>query len=243
MTTQQTGPNYPALISKMALELDVDSEALAQVLRHQVLKGASPTDVAAFLIVATQYGLNPITKEIYAFPAKGGGITPIVGVDGWIKLANKQPTFDGLDFADTLDANGALVSVTCRVHRKDRAHPTVVTEYLAECRKGTEPWKQWPSRMLRHKAMVQAFRIAFGFSGIFDPDEAERIDSARTIDAPTSKRSLAQVLAETPAQVVEGSRDFDTGAREPGSDDEAPPLATGAPEVDEEEKAIMRGER
>jgi hypothetical protein len=29
--------------------------------------------------------------------------------------------------------------------------------------------------MLRHKAMIQCARIAFGFGGIFDPDEAERI--------------------------------------------------------------------
>jgi hypothetical protein len=29
--------------------------------------------------------------------------------------------------------------------------------------------------MLRHKAMIQCARIAFGFGGIFDQDEAERI--------------------------------------------------------------------
>src|SRR5579859_2161678 len=30
-------------------------------------------------------------------------------------------------------------------------------------------------RMLRHKAIIQCSRIAFGFSGIMDPDEAEKI--------------------------------------------------------------------
>jgi hypothetical protein len=29
--------------------------------------------------------------------------------------------------------------------------------------------------MLRHKAMIQCARLAFGFAGIFDQDEAERI--------------------------------------------------------------------
>jgi hypothetical protein len=35
--------------------------------------------------------------------------------------------------------------------------------------------------MLRHKAMIQCARMAFGFGGIFDQDEAERIVEA---DAP-----------------------------------------------------------
>jgi hypothetical protein len=61
------------------------------------------------------------------------------------------------------------------VHRKDRSHPVEVTEYLAECRQGTDPWKKWPARMLRHKAAIQAIRYAFGFSGIVDPDEADRM--------------------------------------------------------------------
>jgi hypothetical protein len=35
-----------------------------------------------------------------------------------------------------------------------------------------------PKRMLRHKALIQAARIAFGFSGIYDEDEATRIKDA-----------------------------------------------------------------
>jgi hypothetical protein len=31
--------------------------------------------------------------------------------------------------------------------------------------------------MLRHKAMVQCARICFGLSGIYEPDEASRIES------------------------------------------------------------------
>ena len=33
--------------------------------------------------------------------------------------------------------------------------------------------------MLRHKAMIQAARLAFGFAGIYDEDEAERIKDAK----------------------------------------------------------------
>ncbi len=39
------------------------------------------------------------------------------------------------------------------------------------CKRNTEPWKM-EHRMLRHKAVMQCARIAFGFSGIHDEDDA-----------------------------------------------------------------------
>lgn len=138
--------------------------------------GAKPAEISAFLAIASQYKLNPITKEIYAFPNRGG-IQPIVSIDGWLKIINSHPQFNGMEFIDQLDGNGKLCAVTCRIYRKDREHPTEMTEYMEECKRNTDPWKQWPNRMLRHKATIQAARYAFGFSGIIDPDEAERTAS------------------------------------------------------------------
>jgi hypothetical protein len=66
------------------------------------------------------------------------------------------------------------VSVTCKLWRKDRSKPVVLTEYLAECFRPTEPWKM-KHRMLRHKTLIQCARYAFGFAGVYDPDEGERI--------------------------------------------------------------------
>lgn len=125
--------------------------------------------MTAMLIVANQYGLNPWTKEIYAFPHKGS-IVPIVGVDGWARIINDHPMFDGMDFAQDEE------SCTCRIYRKDRSHPVQVTEYLSECKKsGSQPWSSHPRRMLRHKALIQCARLAFSYSGIYDEDEADRI--------------------------------------------------------------------
>ena len=87
-------------------------------------------------------------KEIYAFPAKGGGIQVIVGVDGWMNLINSHPNFDGMEFEDHREGK-KVEAITCRMYRKDRNHPIEVTEYMAECRRGTDVWNQWPIRMLR----------------------------------------------------------------------------------------------
>ena len=162
------------LTDKLAKTLDLGSgQGLIETLKKTAFKGAvTDEQMAALLIVANQYKLNPWTSEIYAFPSNGG-ITPVVGVDGWARIINENPQFDGMDFEQDSE------SCTCRIYRKDRAHPVSVTEFMEECRRNTQPWKSHPKRMLRHKAMIQAARLAFGFAGIFDEDEAERIKNAK----------------------------------------------------------------
>jgi phage recombination protein Bet len=147
-----------------------ESEELVTVLKATAFKGqVSDAQMSALLIVASQYGLNPWTKEIYAFPDQNNGIVPVVGVDGWSRIINSHPQFDGLDFEQDDEA------CTCIIYRKDRSHPVRVTEYLSECKRPVKPWQSHPKRMLRHKALIQCARLAFGYVGIFDLDEAERI--------------------------------------------------------------------
>lgn len=163
-----------ALANNLAKSLDLaDGQGLIETLKKTAFKGAvTDEQMAALLIVANQYKLNPWTSEIYAFPSNGG-ITPVVGVDGWARIINANPQFDGMDFEQDTE------SCTCRIYRKDRTHPVSVTEFMDECKRNTQPWKSHPKRMLRHKAMIQAARLAFGFAGIYDEDEAERIKDAK----------------------------------------------------------------
>jgi phage recombination protein Bet len=144
------------------------------------LSTATPEQVAAFLIVAKEYDLNPLTKEIYAFPSKGGGVVPIVSIDGWVNLVNSNPQCDGFEFEMEHSPDGKLIACTCTMHRKDRSHPVSVTEYLSECKRATDPWKM-EHRMLRHKAMIQAARYAFGFAGIYDEDEGRTIAESDSV--------------------------------------------------------------
>lgn len=109
---------------------------------------------------------------------------PVVGVDGWSRIINENPQFDGMDFEQDEE------SCTCVIYRKDRAHPIKVTEWLSECRRETQAWKSHPKRMLRHKAMIQCARIAFGYTGIYDEDEAQRIVGA---DDPVVAQALDDI--------------------------------------------------
>lgn len=168
------------LTSKLAARLDMaDSTGLMETLKATAFKGpVSDAQMTALMIVANQYGLNPWTKEIYAFPDKNNGIVPVVGVDGWSRIINSHAQFDGIDFEQDAE------SCTCTIHRKDRGHPIRVTEYMVECKRQVGPWQSHPYRMLRHKALIQCARLAFGFVGIFDQDEAERIVEAEAKEVP-----------------------------------------------------------
>ncbi len=136
----------------------------------------------AFLAIAREYNLNPLTREIFAFKAKGGGIQTVIPVDGWLTLINRHPEFDGMITEEIIDESGQFEGVTCTIHRKDRKFPTVVTEYYQECRRDAEPWKIWPRRMTRHKSIIQCARVAFGIgAGAHEPDEAERFNEMRDV--------------------------------------------------------------
>ncbi|MEE4383754.1 MAG: phage recombination protein Bet [Pseudomonadales bacterium] len=203
------------LVVRIGERFGVQPEKLLSTLKataFRVNNGPEPTNeqMMALLVVADQYKLNPFTREIYAFPDKQNGIVPVVGVDGWSRIINSHPQFDGMEFRyseNMVTPEGASSACWewCEVivYRKDRSHPIVVREYLDEVyrppfktRDGREvkgPWQSHPKRFLRHKTTIQGARLAFGFVGIFDQDEAERIATMEPVApaAPPARAELA----------------------------------------------------
>jgi phage recombination protein Bet len=206
---QQTDTPKRKLVAKMAERFGVDASAFWETLKATAFKqrdGTPPTNeqMMALLVVADQYDLNPFTKEIYAFPDQYGGIIPVVGVDGWVKIINNHPQFDGMEFrfSDTqiqLEGREEPIFewIECVMYRKDRTRPTVIREYLEEIYKAPVkkigpngpyiirgPWLTHTRRFSRHKVIIQTARVAFGYSGIYDQDEAENIiDNQRNVSS------------------------------------------------------------
>lgn len=179
-----------SIIADLANRYGMEKAHFEKVMMATVMPSkveVSREQFVAFLSVAKEYDLNPWTKEIYAFPAKTGGIQPIVSIDGWMRIINGHKQFDGMVFKDIKDDKGRVTAIEAIIYRKDRQHPVTVTEYLEECKRNTEPWNKWPIRMLRHKATIQCARYAFGFSGIYDQDEVERLVD---VTPPTPKQNI-----------------------------------------------------
>lgn len=183
-----------SLVARIAARYSVDADKLAGTLKSTAFKPVkldgkfievTDEQLMALLIVADQYHLNPFTREIYAFPAKGGGIVPVVAIDGWIRIINSHPQFDYMEQREGPENEKEIPKwIETEIKRLDRSRPTIKKERYSECYRNTDPWDEMPARMLGWKSMAQCARVAFGFAGIYDPDEAERIANAIDVTPP-----------------------------------------------------------
>lgn len=180
--TAQQNPPKRKLLQQLADRYGVEPEIFKRTVSAVSMPNPhTDEELISCLIVANEHDLNPLTKEIHFMRTKTGQIMPIVGVDGWIKKLNAHPHFNGFVFDHQWSQDGKqLVAVTCKIFRKDRDHPVMATELMSECArlpaqgKGPNAWSMTPSRMLRHRALMQAARYAVGFGGAMDMDEFER---------------------------------------------------------------------
>lgn len=219
-----------SLVTKMANKYSIDPAILLTTLKKTCFqlrdKNMEPTNeqMVSLLVVADQYGLNPFTKEIFAFEDKNKGVVPIVSVDGWSRMMNDHEMMDGIEFRFggeiVYPEKGKPCPEWCEavIYRKDRNRPTIVREYLDECYVGPRngysgPWQTHTKRMLRHKAEIQCARVAFSFSGIYDEDEGMRV-----IEGVATR-----VAATEPAKVSDLQRRLEQQAT--AAKDDAPPDA------------------
>lgn len=173
----------PDAMEQMAARLSVSQSMLLDTLRGTVFKECN-TDAQfqALVIVSNEYNLNPLLKEIYAFPTQKG-IMPMVAYDGWIRIMNEHPQFDGFEIEHIIE-DGRVIGAEGIVYRKDRSRPIKKTIYLDEFKMNTKPWNEKPSHMLDVRCLCHTVRIAFGVSaGVADDVEAAEANTVQ-IDAP-----------------------------------------------------------
>jgi len=192
-------------MKELANFLKAEPATLKNVLKKTAFKNClTDEDFMAAVMTANAYKLNPILKQIHAFAAKGGGVVPVVSVDGWVHIVNSQPNYDGMEQIENRDEKGNVISITTKMYHKDRKYPTIANEYMAECKnEANNTWQKWPIRMLNHKSYIQCARKAFGISGIYDEDEAERIRESidvtpgkPDVDVPQAKSKTADTSVE-----------------------------------------------
>ena len=136
------------------------------------------------LLRAEVMGINPISGELKATSYESDRVSLYLSTDGYLRIANAHPEFDGLEIQESDErvdtpivvlgkkvACPTWVSVT--IHRKDRKIPTVVKEYFDECYAAgifdeaygclvDGPWQRSPKRQLVNRAVASAIRLAFG---------------------------------------------------------------------------------
>jgi phage recombination protein Bet len=145
---------------------------MLNALRNTVAPGLTDPEFVLFAEMCRATGLNSATKEIWAIKA-GGRLQLMTGINGFLKIANSHPQFDGMEVEFERDEKGQLVAATAKVYRKDRRFPSIATAYMAEYGKKTPIWAQMPSIMLSKCAKSLAIREAFinELGGLYTAEE------------------------------------------------------------------------
>jgi phage recombination protein Bet len=196
----------PSIVERSVQRSGLSYDSFVRLIIQSALSRLSiwtQADLDRLLLLAKRLGLDPLNNEIYArevSPESGKKprIVFVVGVDGWCKIINSHPQFDGMKFVESAPGDDELpLFIECTIFRKDRRVATSVREYMYEAHTNHGACLTHPIRMLRHKAMVQCSRTCFGLGGFYEPDEAKRFrdtfvsqDKPRANSTQTSNTNL-----------------------------------------------------
>lgn len=171
-------PNALKKASQVLAELvGMEPSVMLDTMKIQCFKcqpsQVSNAQLVAFTSICAALGLNPFLPGMaYAYPTREGGVMPMIGPDGTMKLLSEHPDFDGFEIdVETDKATHRPVSATCRIYRKSISRPAVKTVLLSEWRVDSNPnWKTRERHMLEIRALKQCARqIIHGIP--YDEDE------------------------------------------------------------------------
>ena len=145
-------------ISKLAKILDLEEAELQAWIDVQVM--APKQTLLALLRISREHLLDPLKEEVALALYDDLNWQAYITVEGYSKILNKHPAFDGLTFTQSEEmANGIPIWMECTIYRKDRSNPIVVREYFEEVKGEQVIWQKMPRRMLRHRVMQQCARL------------------------------------------------------------------------------------
>ena len=148
-------------ISSTAKRLAIEEAELQAWVDLQVMVPAKT--ILALLRLAQEHHLDPLKEEVALALYEEGNWQAYITVEGWSKLLNCHPAFDGIAFSESSEhANNIPIWMECTIYRKDRVRPIVIREYFEEVKGEQAIWQKMPRRMLRHRVMQQCARLAVG---------------------------------------------------------------------------------
>ena len=149
------------LCESLAVCLDISIEDLLEWINSH--RGVPIPVIMQVLQLAKRYYLNPLWDEVTWEKAQNDLWQVYLPIDSWITLLHRQTPFKGLSFSESNTLiDGVPEWMECAIWRANHHLPITVKEYLIEVRTDRPIWQTMPRRMLRHKVLQQALRLAFG---------------------------------------------------------------------------------
>lgn len=165
-------------------------ESKRQTIKNTVAKKATDDELDMFMHLAKEYNLDPFQGEIYFWKFGKKDPTIMTSRDGYLKIANQHPAFDGMDsgviypgddFKKTADGVEHSLDISnmgkqpigayAVVYRSDREVPTRVIIPFKDYNKDNKVWNNYPSAMIQKCAESMALKRAFSVSGLVSKEE------------------------------------------------------------------------
>lgn len=156
-----------------------------ETIKQTVAKGATDAQLEMFMTLCERYSLDPFLKEIWFVPQAG----IITSRDGYLKIAQRDPDFDGIVSATVCDGDhfemdpmaptvrhsfgakrGPIIGAYGVVFHKKR-RPALCFASLNEYKKSSGSWSTYTSAMICKVAEVMALKRQFGISGLVTEEE------------------------------------------------------------------------
>jgi hypothetical protein len=227
-----------SIASTAAAQLGVEPNKVCELLRNvwKTSRGSDPlSDHELFqgMSLIARFELDPITREIYVTRDGKGRLLTIVGIDGWIKILDRTPHYDGFDQELEFSEDGkTLIAVETTIFSKERSRPAKYKAYANEyARVSGMVAKSMPWHMLRLFSLRHAARLFTPLGGnVVTEEEAEFIkkQDQRSEAAPTTQadKLVDRLKGMKKEPEPEQTKQFDDGGPQP-EDMEPAPVTSG----------------
>ncbi len=200
---------------------------LITVLHKTVAKGTSNAELAYFLQVCKQSGLNPINNEIWCYKDNLGNLLVFTGRDGFLKKNKENPAYRGMKHAcvcefDEFEIDMVKGDVTVHKITNNRGKPvgaycyvyiegmadTFVYLSFEEFDLRQAKWKTAPKMMIEKCAQSHALKEAAGITGI-QAEEAFGIKEGKVYTAQDIPHEVVDKSEERLLMLIEQCEELD----------------------------------
>lgn len=190
------------------------------LIRRTIAPDATEHELALYLRLCQTYGLDPFRRELVMVkrrrrkPSGDYEVTPvfITTRDGYLKIAQRDPGYAGLESAVVCEADhfefdvgnhsivhrfpardrGKIIGAWAIAYHRSRPPVMAFVPFDEYFDPDSETWKTHPSAMIQKVAEVFVLRRQFGITGIVAQEEMQRDLKAATADVVDTEPVQAQ---------------------------------------------------
>lgn len=205
------------------------SKDQADLIKRTVAKDATNDELQMFLYLAGQYGLDPFRKEIW-FWKQGGRPTIMTSRDGYLKIAQSDPNYDGLiggvvKEGDTFEfmpsdctvkhsfaaKRGVILGAWAIAFHKSRKPVACFVEFKEYNQPNKDVWQKYPSAMIQKVAEAFVLKRQFAISGLvtqeeigspeYEPTQTDYMDTLVKAEPPVTVEEETKLHTKTARQL------------------------------------------